>query len=750
MSDADPTLWSSRDRLLAGRRRVAPRVQRDGDVTRMVGVGIGAAIAAVTAVLVVALGNEPAALRSPGPLALPHREAALACGACHGAPEQPMVAACVGCHGPHPSARRGHRGVVERGALPCQRCHRIHVDEGGVELDGDRVRRYGPGDERELVLSPTPPRLPPTRVPVIAVGVCDGCHDLDAPRDPIARCLLGGQAQLGAARPTACFDEHRSLEGITFGALGSARERLTAWELARRALVQEPVAPRRDTALAPWWWAAGLAFAAGLLTWALLRTLALRRLRAVARARVEVAPPERVRLPLVDASTCIGCSACVDACPYDVLELRDYVAQVVRAPDCCGLTLCEQRCPNGSLVVTDREAAADRIALDADLQSRDVPGLYLAGDLTGLPLIRNAINQGAHAMRACAAALARGGARDPSRLDVVVIGAGPAGLAAALEAMRHGLSLQVFEQGSVAESVRSFPRGKLVFDQPLSIPLIGDLWLKESSKEELLGHWLRIVRARAVPVAEHHRVTAVTPLQGGGFAVQTLHDGVAATVHTRRVVVAIGKRGTPRRLPVELPDAVLDRVHYGLADARSFIDQRVVVAGLGDVAMEAAIALAHQRGTTVTIVHRGEGMTRGKARNIAELQRLVASGRIALRLGQQITAVTPEAIGLAGAGAGTWLPWDRLLVLIGSLPPWDTLAAMGVRRVDPEAGPATGADPTPAPPLAHRTVVAAGPAPASGHRTMVFSGALRAEIRQDRSSDPGVPTPGSRTQESPP
>ncbi|MBK8720068.1 MAG: hypothetical protein IPN32_35950, partial [Deltaproteobacteria bacterium] len=124
MSDADPTLWSSRDRLLAGRRRVAPRVQRDGDVTRMVGVGIGAAIAAVTAVLVVALGNEPAALRSPGPLALPHREAALACGACHGAPEQPMVAACVGCHGPHPSARRGHRGVVERGALPCQRCHR--------------------------------------------------------------------------------------------------------------------------------------------------------------------------------------------------------------------------------------------------------------------------------------------------------------------------------------------------------------------------------------------------------------------------------------------------------------------------------------------------------------------------------------------------------------------------------------------------------------------------------------------------
>ncbi len=728
MSESPAPLWSTRERLIAGRRRTVPRAQRDGDVLRIVGVGAGAALAAVAAVLVVVLGNEPSQLRSPGPLARPHREAELACASCHRDDGKPMLAACVDCHGPHASSRRGHRGMAERGELACTRCHRIHVDEGGVELDGAAALRYGPGDETAVTLSPAPPSLPRTRVPVIPMAVCGQCHDATAPRDPIARCLLGGQGELGPTRPSACFDEHRTLEGITYGTLGSARERMTAWELARRVLLIEPVAPRREPPRRPWWWALGASLAVGLLGWLSLRALAWRRTRARAAKHVDVAPPERVRLPLVDAATCIGCSACVDACPYDVLELVHYVAEVVRGADCCGLTLCEQRCPNGSLIVTDREPIAERVALDAELQSRDVPGLYLAGDLTGLPLIRNAINQGAHAMRAVAAALGREGGRAAGgTLDVIVVGAGPAGLSAALEAQRHGLSLRVLEQASVAESVRSFPRGKLVFDQPLSIPLVGELWLRESTKEELLGHWLRIVRQRQLPIAEHHRVTGIARV-AGGFAVEAVHEGAPVRLLARRVVVAIGKRGTPRRLPLPLPDAVLDRVHYGLADARSFAGLRVVIVGLGDVAMEAAIALAHQRGTEVTILHRGEGISRGKARNVAELRRLLDAGRIRLRLGEQITAVEPTALGVVGPGGGHWLPWDRLLVLIGALPPWQTLEAMGIR---PPAAPVAG--PAPAP----------GVPPAATGRTMVFSGALRTVLAADPTADPRVSAAGS-------
>lgn len=687
-------LWSSRDRSPVGRRRVVPRASVDSDVTRFVGVGLGAAAAAIAAVLVVVLGTDPTQLRSPGPLALPHRVAGLECAACHGDPDKPILAACVGCHGPHPSSRRGHRAVAERGDMPCMRCHRIHRDEGGIELDGSAALRYGPGAELPVILSPPPAPMPRTRVPVIPLDVCMGCHDPARARDPIVRCLPGGRADQGRETPTVCFDEHRTIEGITYGTLGSARERTTAWGLARRALAEAPRAPSAPFVQTPWWTIAGVAFGVGFVALGLARVLGTRRIRRRERGGVDIAPPERVRLPQIATSTCIGCSACVDACPYDVLELHDYIAVVVRPADCCGLTLCEQRCPNGSLVVADVAPITDRIALDADLQSQDVPGMYIVGDLTGLPLIRNAINQGSHAMRAVAAALARrrSDATGSDAYDAIVIGAGPAGLAAALEAQVHGLRVLVLEQGSVADSIRSFPRGKLVFDQPLAIPLVGDLWLEESTKEELLGHWLRIVRQRAVPILEGHRVTAVAR-HGTGFAVAAVHEGVTIELTARRVVVAIGKRGTPRRLPVSIPDDAADRVHYHLADARSLAGQRVVIVGLGDVAMEAAIALSHQAETSVTLVHRGTGFSRGKARNVTELRRLIDTGRVTLHTQAEVTQVTAAALGVAGQGGAGWLAWDRLLVLVGALPPWETLKSMGVSRMaDPSQmadGPAS-------------------------------------------------------------
>lgn len=670
-----------------GRRRAARRAEVTSDQRRFIGVGAAALVGGLTS-LGFALGTaDPASLQSPGPLARPHVQAGLTCASCHeasGQPQQP-ASACVGCHGPHPSTRAGHRSQAQAGALQCVTCHRVHRDMGGVASvsAGERVQwlRFGPGAEvavpgQEAALGGSAG----TVVPIVPVQPCAECHDPAQASDPIQRCLLAGQDGLGDERPTVCLDEHRRLDGLTVSD-AATRKRLTAWGTARQVVAQVPVAPRKPSEPPPSWQWLGFGLLTGTLTWLTARLLARRG------ARVAEPPPpsntampaEVRRLPVVNTATCIGCYACVDACPYDVLTVERYVAKVVRADDCCGLTLCEQRCPNGSLVITDGDPVPDLPAMDEALQSRDVPGLYLAGDLTGLPLIRNAINQGAAAVESVVQSRR---ARGPSAvdLDVVIVGAGPAGVSAGLAAQGHGLKYQVLEQGSVAESIRSFPRGKLVFDQPLGLPMVGDLWLAESTKEELVGKWLRIVRQRDLSVLEQTRVVEIERGADGNFTVETQTAAGPVALTAAHVVLAIGRRGTPRKLPIALPDAVLDRVHYSMADARSFAGQRVLVVGLGDVAMEAAVALSRQKDTVVTVAYRGAGFSRGKQRNVEEVKRRVAAGRVTLCLRTEVTQVDADTLTLTGPEGERTEPWDALLVLIGSIAPWEFLGRVGVRR----------------------------------------------------------------------
>jgi thioredoxin reductase len=429
-----------------------------------------------------------------------------------------------------------------------------------------------------------------------------------------------------------------------------------------------------------------------------------RRERAAASAPpVGVDPMPRRRLPVIDTTTCIGCSACVDVCPYDVLELHAYVARVVRPDDCCGLTLCEQKCPNGSLVVTDGDPIFDRPAIDGRLESLDVPGLFVAGDLTGMPLIRNAIHQGALAAQAASASL-RATPAGTADVDVVVVGSGPAGLSAALQLQSDGVRHIVLEQGSVAESIRSFPRGKLVFDQPLGVPLVGDLWLAEATKEELLGKWLRIVRRHRVPIEEGCRVTSIArPADGTeGFVVRAVGAGRERVWTARRVIVAIGKRGTPRKLDAPVPEAWLDRVHYALADARSFAGRRLLVVGLGDVAMESAIALARQAETHVELAARGTTFRRGKSRNVAEVERLVAAGRLTIHWSTEVGAFGPsgDTVALIRRDTGEIREhrFDAVFVMIGSIVPWSFLEGAGIRRMDAapaRVSPARDGEPPP-------------------------------------------------------
>jgi thioredoxin reductase len=156
------------------------------------------------------------------------------------------------------------------------------------------------------------------------------------------------------------------------------------------------------------------------------------------------------------------------------------------------------------------------------------------------------------------------------------------------------------------------------------------------------------------------------------------------------VILALGRRGTPRKLAVQIPEAVASRVHYSMADARSFVGRRVLVVGLGDVAMEAAIALCRQPGTTVAVSYRGLEFRRGKGRNIDQVRRLAAAGRIQLLLGTEVEGISPELVRLRSGAGPIEVPWDAMLVMIGSLAPWGFLEAAGVARarvMAPQAGP---------------------------------------------------------------
>ena len=504
--------------------------QRDGRTTsdtgrgRQLGVIALLSAAGVAGAVAFVPGTVGARNEGPGPLTLAHQTAKLTCEACHantspGTPEHTTEAkqACVRCHGPHPSTRAGHKKLAKAGELGCTTCHAPHGPHQGVVFDADgSAVRYGNGGETAVdgVSFRAHRRV---LVPIIPAEACLGCHTTN-PKDPFAQCL--GPAGGGPQAVALCFDEHQlavpsETLGRTTGSSPFAADavcksqhfpdRAYAWEAARAALARVPWVSRgaketHGAMLA----AAGLAFGGlGLVVNGALRWFKRRRRPAPAVA-VKAAPKKR--LPVIDTSTCLGCYACVDACPYGVLEVERYVAVVVRPDACCGLVLCEQRCPNRSLKMTDGEIIGDQPRLDASLESPDVPGLFLAGDVTGLPLIKNAILQGDHA---ATHALKRSQKPVDGVFDIAIVGAGPSGISAALRAKEMGASFVVFEQGSVAESIKSFPRGKLIFDQPLEIPIAGKLWLKESTKEELLMHWMRIVRREELPIREGKRMTAI-------------------------------------------------------------------------------------------------------------------------------------------------------------------------------------------------------------------------------------------------
>ena len=374
--------------------------------------------------------------------------------------------------------------------------------------------------------------------------------------------------------------------------------------------------------------------------------------------------------PQIDADRCIGCGACVRACPEgDILGLIDGKAELIAPSDCIGHGACRAACPSDAirLVFGTERRGVDIPHVGADFQT-NVPGVFIAGELGGMGLIRNAIEQGRQAIDAVRAL---GGPGERNVYDVVIVGGGPAGFSASLAALEHRLRFVTIEQETFGGTVAHYPRGKLVMTAPATLPLIGTVKFREISKEKLLAFWRDAAERAGLRINYAERVESVTR-NGGGLEVRTTR----ARYRTRAVLLAIGRRGTPRRLGV--PGEDLPKVVYRLVDPRQYRGQRVLVVGGGDSALEAAADVAAEPGTTVTLSHRGAAFARARLENRERVSAAESAGRLRLMMPSEVKRIGADAVELTHGGRRTAIRNDRVIVCAGGVLPTAFLESIGI------------------------------------------------------------------------
>jgi len=403
-------------------------------------------------------------------------------------------------------------------------------------------------------------------------------------------------------------------------------------------------------------------------------------------AKPEVVDPSEMKDParlhaIVRADVCVGCGACVPVCPEEGAIRMSGKLAFVDKDRCTGAAKCVEACPVGGIVL-GTGANVHRVTVPdvrTDFQT-NVPGVYIAGELGGRGLIKNAINEG----RVAAENVAREVRENPHpspdarAFDLVIVGSGPAGLSAALAAKREGLRYIVLEQGSLADSIRKYPRHKLLLAEPIGIPLYGELWVADAAKETLLAVWDSMIAEHGLDIRSGKRVEEVTP-----------HDGLLAVrgkdfvVLAHRVILANGRRGTPRRLGVPGEDTA--DVFYDVVEMEQFRSRRVLVVGGGDSALESAVGVATQPDTEVTLSYRKATFDRAKPRNVERIEEAERAGRLRVLRESVVREITDGAVRLAlSDGQEVSLPVDDVIVRIGGEPPTTFLDKVGVRTVTKE------------------------------------------------------------------
>jgi thioredoxin reductase (NADPH) len=376
--------------------------------------------------------------------------------------------------------------------------------------------------------------------------------------------------------------------------------------------------------------------------------------------------------PVIDIKTCIGCEACVKACPeeplHHVLGIIQGKATLISPTDCIGHGACKVACPVGAitLVFGSAKRGVDIPVVSPTFES-SVPGIYVAGELGGMGLIRNALEQGRQAVEV----IAKGRRRKAGRLDLVIVGAGPAGFAASLTATQQKLQFITIEQESLGGCVFQYPRAKLVMTAPAILPLVGKMQFKHTSKEKLLEFWQHAEQRAGLKIRYRERVEQIQSADGG-FVVTTQKQVYSAS----NVLLAIGRRGTPRKLGV--PGEELPKVVYRLLDPEQYRGQSVIVVGGGDSALEAAVSIAEQPDTQVILSYRGAVFDRAKPLNRQRVDQAAKARQLKVLMGSKLILIEPDRVNIEVGDRSVQVRNDAVIISAGGILPTEFLRKVGL------------------------------------------------------------------------
>jgi len=376
--------------------------------------------------------------------------------------------------------------------------------------------------------------------------------------------------------------------------------------------------------------------------------------------------------PVIDPDICIGSGACVAACPeHDILGIVSGKGTTINASRCVGHGACFHACPVHAitLCIGTEKRGVELPHISQEFETT-IPGLFIAGELGGMGLIKNAVEQGKQAMGYLSSKLVNS---KESKYDVIIIGAGPAGISATLEAAKKGLRFLTLEQDTLGGTVFNFPRAKVVMTSPMDLPLYGKVKLKETSKSELLEIWQDVLQKNQIRINEQEKVETIQKIDNH-FLVKTDKDHYNST----SVLLAIGRRGSPRKLDV--PGEEKEKVSYRLLEPELIHNQDILVVGGGDSAIESALLLADEK-NKVTLSYRGDSFSRIKPKNLDNINNASRNNKVKVILNSTVKEILDNKVIMTMTDTNEEFEIynDLVFVFAGGILPTKFLEQIGIK-----------------------------------------------------------------------